>query len=160
MRSRGVRPRSHGSQQDRWRLQQELGGGPQILQGRALVTEWMKETQAQRSAAKVKLDRSGQTSGRMSKDDIMNIVEALGNIADVLHHADPRDKAEIYKGLALRLRYQPAQNTVRAEVNLDPHRSLNHPYGEMVRVRGGTRTIPPSGTQPLVLSTSFTLDGR
>src|SRR5690625_2937053 len=103
-----------------------------------LVTEWMKETQAQRSAAKVKLDRSGQTSGRMSKDDIMNIVEALGNIADVLHHADPRDKAEVYKGLGLRLRYQPAHNTVRAEVNLDPHRSLNHPYGEMVRVRGGT----------------------
>lgn len=110
----------------------EAGADPE------LVTGWMKETQAQRSAAKVKLDRSGQASGRMSKDEIMNIIEALGNIADVLHRADPRDKAEVYKGLGLRLRYQPAHNTVRAEVNLDPHRSLNHPYGEMVRVRGGT----------------------
>ena len=104
----------------------------------ALVTGWMKETQAQRSAAKVKLDRTGQASDRMSKDEIMNIVEALGNIADVLRHADPDDKAEVYKGIGLRLRYQPAHSTVRAEVNLDPHQSLNHPYGEMVRVRGGT----------------------
>ena len=83
----------------------------------------------------------------------MSIIEALGNIVDVLHHdvlhhdvlhhdvlhhADPEDKAEVYKGLGLRLRYQPADSTVRAEVNPDPHQSLNHPHGEMVRVRGGT----------------------
>lgn len=34
--------------------------------------------------------------------------------------ADPRDKAEVYKGLGLRLRYHPVENTVRAEANLDP----------------------------------------
>ena len=68
----------------------------------------------------------------------MTIVDALGNIADVLHNADPADKAEVYKGLGLRLRYQPVENTVRAEVNLDPHQVNNHPRGGMVRVRGGT----------------------
>lgn len=77
----------------------------------ALVTEWMKETQAQRSAAQVKLDRSDRPDRRMSRDDIMTIVDALGNIADVLHNAEPEDKIEVYKGLGLRLRYQPVENT-------------------------------------------------
>ena len=104
----------------------------------ALVTEWMKETQAQRSAAKVKLDRSDQPTRRMSKDDIMAIVDALGNIADVLRDAVPEDKIEVYSGLGLRLRYQPVENTVRAEVSLDPRHAINHSRGEMVRVRGGT----------------------
>lgn len=80
----------------------------------------------------------------MTKDEVMNVVEALGDIAGVLHHADPEEKAGGLKGArpsaappACR-QHQPADSTVRAEVNLDPHQSLNHPYGEMVRVRGGT----------------------
>ncbi|MBB5998125.1 hypothetical protein HNR25_001876 [Streptomonospora salina] len=61
------------------------------------MTEWRKETQDQRSAAQVKLDRSDRPDRRMSEDDIMSIVDALGNIADVLHDADPEDKTEVYK---------------------------------------------------------------
>ncbi|GAA3745448.1 recombinase family protein [Spinactinospora alkalitolerans] len=104
----------------------------------ALVTGWMKETQAQRSGAQIKLDQADRPTRRMSKDEIMTIVDALGNLADVLHHADPADKAEVYKGLGLRLRYQPVESTVRAEINLDPHHTINQSHGERVRVRGGT----------------------
>jgi hypothetical protein len=46
---------------------------------------------------------------------------ALGDMCAVLRDADPADKAEIYKGLKLRLTYHPEDNYVRAEIPLDPH---------------------------------------
>lgn len=104
----------------------------------ALVTGWMKEAQAQRSGAQIKLDQADRPARWMSKDEIMAIVDALGNLADVLHQADPADKAEVYKGLGLRLRYQPVESTVRAEINLDSHHTINQSHGGRVRVRGGT----------------------
>jgi hypothetical protein len=72
-------------------------------------------------------------SGGTSEDDIKRNVDALADIRDVLRNADPEDKAAIYNGIGLRLTYQPAQQIVRAEVNLDPNDA-----GVKVRVRGGT----------------------
>lgn len=51
----------------------------------------------------------------MSPDEIKTVVAALGNILDVLRHAEPADKATIYANLGLRLTYQPGQNKVIAE---------------------------------------------
>jgi hypothetical protein len=47
--------------------------------------------------------------------EINNIISALGNIVDVLHNADPTDKAKIYSGVGPKLTYQPAENKVIAE---------------------------------------------
>ncbi|GAA1452193.1 hypothetical protein [Nocardiopsis tropica] len=44
----------------------------------------------------------------------------------------------MYRGLGLRMRYQPVQNKVRAEIRLDPHRKFNASRGGRVRVRGGS----------------------
>ncbi|MEV0724328.1 hypothetical protein AB0I37_16310 [Micromonospora purpureochromogenes] len=73
----------------------------------------------------------------MSRTEITNLVQALGDIVTVLRDADPADKAEVYRQLGLRLTYQPETQTVRAEADLSAHR------GVMGRVRGGTRTIAP-----------------
>jgi hypothetical protein len=56
----------------------------------------------------------------------------------VIKEADLEDKTKIYAGLNLRLTYQPAEQIVRAEVNLDPHAG-----GAMVCVRGGTAPVAP-----------------
>ena len=52
--------------------------------------------------------------------------------------AHPADKARVYAELRLHLTYQPAQQTVRAEAQLD-----SHEYGATGRVRGATGTVPP-----------------
>lgn len=49
-------------------------------------------------------------------------------------------QAEIYDGLGLRLTYQPAQQIVRAEADLDPDNR-----GVVVRVRGGIDTTTQPG---------------
>ena len=110
----------------RHRAALEAGADP------VLVTAWIAEVQAHRAAA---LAETRQATGdrRMSREEIHSMVAALGNIHHVLHDADPRDKAEVYQRLALRLTYHPATHTVHAEANLD-----QDSRGVMGRVRGGT----------------------
>ena len=97
-----------------------------------LVTAWIAEVQATRAAA---LAQRRQATGRrrMTTQEIETMIAALGAIRLVLRDADPRDKAEVYRRLNLRLTYQPATQTVRAEANLDPEGR-----GVMGSVRGGT----------------------
>ncbi|NKZ00976.1 recombinase family protein [Nocardiopsis alborubida] len=102
------------------------------------VTKWMKETQAEKSAAEAGLARVGRSPQKTNKEDVMRMVHALGDITAVLGSADREDKAELYRGLGLRMRYHPVQNKVRAEIRLDPHREFNSSRGGRVRVRGGT----------------------
>ena len=86
------------------------------------------------------------------------LVDVVGSISDVLRHGDPEGKAKIYEALGLRLRHRSAHSTARAEANLDPYQSLNHPYGEKVRVRGGFNH-PPRNPSPLVLSAGLSSAG-
>jgi DNA invertase Pin-like site-specific DNA recombinase len=58
-----------------------------------------------------------------SHDEIARIVAGLSDYLDVLRHADPADKAELYKQLGLKLTYRPQEQTVRAEARLSPQRS-------------------------------------
>lgn len=102
------------------------------------VTQWMNETKAERSAAEAKVHRLERTPKKAGKDDVMKMVNDLGDIARVLGEAEPWDKVELYQGLGLRMRYDPVKNSVRAEIRLDPHQKSNDPRGGMVRVRGGT----------------------
>jgi hypothetical protein len=65
--------------------------------------------------------RSGctKTCNRPSPGKIGSVVTALGDIAAVLAHANPADKAEIYSQLGLRLTDQPGQRIVLAAAHLD-----------------------------------------
>jgi site-specific DNA recombinase len=114
-------------QAGRYRAALEAGADP------AVVTEWIAQTQAERTRAETELHTNkGNSPRRMNRAEITNLVAALGDIATVLRDADPTDKAEVYRQLGLRLTYQPETQTVRAEVDLNAH------HGAMVCVRGGT----------------------
>jgi hypothetical protein len=81
---------------------------------------------------------------RMTREEIAAMIAALGDMCAVIREADPADKAEIYKGLKLRLTYHPEDNNVRAEIPLDPHivglRSVPSQVSE----------VPAPGARPVV----------
>ena len=118
----------------RYRAALEAGADPQ------LVTRWITEVQARRAEA---LARSHPIIGRrrMSKHDIAELIEALGNIPAVLAKAAPYDKAQIYSQLGLHLTYQPAKRLIRAETHLNPHR-----WGYGSCPRGDSTTTHRSST--------------
>jgi hypothetical protein len=110
------------------------------------VGAWITAATTERAAAlaRATAERTrGDPTRRLSKDDIQRIIGELSDIREVLQNANPGDKAGVYSALGLRLTYQPAQQIVRAEVNLDPNDA-----GVKVRVRGGIDTI----TQPDALT--------
>ncbi|WP_218896237.1 recombinase family protein [Micromonospora purpureochromogenes] len=112
---------------ERYRAALDAGADP------AVVIGWIAQTQAERTRAEADLHATpNKSSQRMSRTEITNLVQALGDIVTVLRDADPADKAEVYRQLGLRLTYQPETQTVRAEADLSAHR------GVMGRVRGGT----------------------
>ena len=51
------------------------------------------------------------TNRRMSRDDIHALVDTLGGLLNALRHADPIDKAEVYRELGVRLTYDHAERT-------------------------------------------------
>ncbi|MGW4079406.1 hypothetical protein ACWELB_39040 [Streptomyces asiaticus] len=99
----------------RYREALEAGTDPK------LVAQWTAEVQAHRAEA---FSRSRQVTGqrRMTKDEIRAMLKPLGPIPDVLADAEPRDKAEVYQQLGLKLIYEPGKQLVRAEATLDPHK--------------------------------------
>lgn len=86
-----------------------------------LVTGWINETQAERATAVAALARAGArtktTPPRLTRQEIKNIVEGLGEIIDVIRAAEAADKAEIYGQLGLRLSYDHETHVVSAEVS-------------------------------------------
>ncbi|MER7394875.1 zinc ribbon domain-containing protein [Streptomyces sp. NPDC000151] len=118
----------------------------------ALVSQWITETQAKRAGAEAALrTTTGRPDTRMSRDEITRLVHAISDLVAVVRQARTEDKAEIYRQLGLRLTYDSARMTVRAELTPGPQGppSLKNDKsprsqrirGEMVRVRGPTRSI-------------------
>jgi hypothetical protein len=70
----------------------------------------------------------------MTAEEIRSLVASLGTILTVLRDADPQDKAEIYRGIGLRLTYHPAEDKVIA-------RRGRRRSGTKVRVRGPSWTM-------------------
>ena len=76
----------------------------------------------------------------MTREEITNLVKALGDVMNVLGEADPADKAEVYRQLGLTLTCDPAARRVKAEArpesimyvgkcprgDLNPHALLGH----------------------------------
>ena len=53
-------------------------------------------------------------------------MDGLGSLLGVLRGADPRDKAELYSRIGLRMTYRPGLKTLKAEiVSSDLGRELN-----------------------------------
>ncbi len=93
------------------------GGDP------AVVGQWITETQAQKLATEARLRAQNGTQAtpwRMGREEIDAMVNAITDLMNVLRHADPADKAELYARLGLRLTYNPnaSPRTVSARAEL------------------------------------------
>jgi hypothetical protein len=112
----------------KYRAALEAGADP------ALVTRWIAEAQADRDRA---LALAVQPSSdhdilQVTAADLERIIDEIGDLVAALRHADPEQKFDLYRALGLRLTYEPDTRTVRAVIDLGPHR------WDLVGVRGPT----------------------
>ncbi|UED87621.1 hypothetical protein [Streptomyces profundus] len=118
----------------RHRAALEAGADP------ALVAAWSREVQAERLAAETRLQQIGAPTGtarRMTRQEIRDLVDALGGLLDALRRADPADKAEVYRQLGLRLTYDHEKQEVLAESRPAPR------VGVLVVSEGGLEPPRP-----------------
>ena len=116
----------------RYQAAPDAGGDPATIAG------WTRTVTAQRAAALARAITRPASSTPLTEHAIQQIIQSLGDIRDVIRKADPASKARIYNPLELRLTYQPGQNRVHAQANLNPSER-----GGMGSVRGGIDPIPP-----------------
>jgi hypothetical protein len=87
-----------------------------------VVAAWIAETQAERRLAEQR-DRATppkvtKTGDRPGEDEIVAIVEELGDMVTALRVAEPEHKLDVYRNLGLRLTYDPETRTVRTDIDL------------------------------------------
>jgi hypothetical protein len=102
-----VRINEYDAEIGQYRASLKAGGDP------AVVGPWIAETQAKKVAAQAEI-RAATGHREMGPDDIAAIVADLGDLARVVHDAEPADKAETYAQLGLTLTYQPERRLVEA----------------------------------------------
>jgi site-specific DNA recombinase len=91
-----------------YRATLDKGGDPVV------IAEWMSEVQGERLLAEAEL-ATAEATGAPSAEVLRRTVEDLGDIAQVLAEADPKDKATVYAGLGVTVTYHPDQRLVVAE---------------------------------------------
>jgi hypothetical protein len=120
---------------ERYRKALEAGTDPKLVQ------EWITQVQAEKAVAEAELRRAGGKR-TMTADEIGTIVEALSGIAAILKAAEPADKAEVYRQLGLRPKYEPGLRLIKAEAAPDGSCSKLCPRGD-----SNTRTTHLCDTQ-------------
>jgi hypothetical protein len=88
----------------------DAGGDP------ALIAGWISEATAIKKTARARLGLTEAPPQRLSTDQLDAIAEAFNDLFTLLRDADPRDKAELYSRIGLRMTYRPGPETVIAEV--------------------------------------------
>ncbi|MDI6105696.1 recombinase family protein [Actinoplanes sp. NEAU-A12] len=97
----------------RYRAALDAGGDP------VLIASWISEISSERDNATAALRLSAAPPQRLNEGQITAIVDGLGSLLAVLRAADPRDKAELYSRIGLRMTYRPGLETLKAEVVSD-----------------------------------------
>jgi site-specific DNA recombinase len=105
----------------------------------SVIAGWIAQTQAERAAAQAQLQRATQRA-RLTREGICALVEQAGDILAALSHADPGDKAEIYRNLGVKLVYRPQEQVIRAEARL-----ASASIGERSVSEGGLEPPCPCG---------------
>ncbi|WP_433797623.1 hypothetical protein [Actinoplanes sp. CA-252034] len=95
----------------RYRATLDAGGDPE------LIADWIRETTAIKKAAQSRLGLTEAPPQRMTAHQIDTIAEAFNDLFRLLRDADPRDKAELYSRIGLRMTYKPGLETLIAEVS-------------------------------------------
>jgi hypothetical protein len=112
----------------RYRAALEAGTDP------GLVQQWIAEVQAERTSTERALQRL-TTRRPMIAAELQELIDGLSGIAQILRRASAEDKANLYKQLGLRLRYEPGLRLIKAEAE---------PNGSCTKVcpRGNTNQYP------------------
>jgi len=97
----------------RYRAALDAGADP------VLVAGWITETSAIRATTLARIGIAASPPQRLNEDQIAAIVDGLGTLLGILRAADPRDKAEVYSRIGLRMTYAPGPETIKAEVVSD-----------------------------------------
>jgi site-specific DNA recombinase len=101
-----------------YRAALEAGADPRV------VTGWIAEVTAERQRHEIERSRSeGQT--RLSRNQIATLVDQLTTITALLKNADPRDRAEVYAQLGLRLTYDDTKHLGVLRVAQQPSRQTH-----------------------------------
>jgi site-specific DNA recombinase len=95
------------------------------------ISRWINNTKTERLAAEAMLRATSHAPARMTREEIAGLVHRTASITAALRNADIQDKADLYKGLNLRLTYEHVTGIIRAEAQLG-----ERPFWDKVRVRG------------------------
>jgi site-specific DNA recombinase len=119
----------HECQAKMARYQAAIDAGADVQE----ISRWINAAKAESLAAVAALRSTSDAPGRMSRDEVAILVDRTASVTAALREAELEDKAALYKDLNLRLTYEHATRTVRAEAQLG-----ECPFWDKVRVRGGT----------------------
>lgn len=98
----------------------------------AVVAGWIAETEARRKVEQMRLDRvMSKIPKRLTEEEIVEMVATIGDLRRALRNADPKDRAEVYGELGLRLIYEPARNAVIAQAQLGRSCTKMCPRGDL-----------------------------
>ncbi len=70
------------------------------------ISRWINVAKAERLAAEATLRGTSHAPAQMTRDEIAVLVHRTASVAAALRNADLQDKADLYKGLNLRLTYE------------------------------------------------------
>jgi site-specific DNA recombinase len=93
----------------RHRAALEAGADP------AIVTSWIKETQAKRVLAEARLNKPATARRRLTDEEIAELVANVDSTMQALRDADRTDRADFYSRLGVTLVYHPDEKRVAAE---------------------------------------------
>ncbi|WP_160573684.1 recombinase family protein [Actinomadura physcomitrii] len=97
----------------------------------AEVTGWINDVKKEQVRLEHELKAAPRGSG-ISRDEIAELLQRTGGLAQLAINAEPEDKADLYQQLGLTMTYYPQRREVEARVIPEP------PHVRSVRVRGGT----------------------
>ena len=89
----------------------------------ALVASWSRKVQQEQALLEAKFAATGARSTRnrrMTREEIHDLVNALGGLLAILNQADPADKLEVYRQLGVTLTYNHEQRAVTAQTQPQP----------------------------------------
>lgn len=102
----------------------EAGADPVAL------VELINNAQAERVAAQAELAHTPDEPGVLDAAEIYAMIDSLGDVIRVLHHADQDGLAELYAAIGLEMVYHPEDRAITVRVG--------PPVGDSACVRGGT----------------------
>lgn len=107
----------------------------------AEVTGWINDVKQERARLEREVKAAPRGSG-ISRDEIADLLQRTGDLAQLAINADPEDKADLYRQLGLTMTYYPQKHEVEARVIPEP------PHVRSVRVRGRIKPVLPNPLPP------------